>query len=145
MIVKKISIQNYLCYYDVNDFDLSDGLNIILGENGEGKTKFFEALDWLFDGTNDELDLLVSAKALEETAVGESFPVKVSITVKQKDEKKIITKSFLAKKEKANECSTSNYMLEGIEENMWVYRLVPACIRAFHRCNPLTLTEWAWS
>jgi len=118
MIVKKISIQNYLCYYDVNDFDLSDGLNIILGENGEGKTKFFEALDWLFDGTNDELDLLVSAKALEETAVGESFAVKVSITVEQNDEKKIITKSFLAKKKKANECSTSNYMLEGIEENM---------------------------
>lgn len=117
MIVKKISIQNYLCYYDVNDFDLSDGLNIILGENGEGKTKFFEALDWLFDGSNDELELLVSAKALEETAVGESFAVKVSITVEQNDEKKIITKSFLAKKKKANECSTSNYMLEGIEEN----------------------------
>ena len=30
-----------------------------------------------------------SAKALEETAVGESFPVKVSITVEQNDEKKI--------------------------------------------------------
>lgn len=117
MIVKKISIQNYLCYYDVNDFDLSDGLNIILGENGEGKTKFFEALDWLFDGSDDELDLLVSAKALEETAVGENFPVKVSITVEQNDEKKIITKSFLVKKKKANECSTSNYMLEGVEEN----------------------------
>lgn len=117
MIVKKISIQNYLCYYDVNDFDLSDGLNIILGENGEGKTKFFEALDWLFNGSDDELDLLVSAKALEETAVGESFVVKVSITVEQNDEKKIITKSFVAKKKKANECSTSNYMLEGIEEN----------------------------
>ena len=37
------------------------------------------------------------------------------------------------------------WRFEGIEENMWVYRLVPACIRAFHRCNPLTLTEWAWS
>jgi DNA sulfur modification protein DndD len=118
MIIKKVSIQNYLCYYNVNDFDLSDGLNIILGENGEGKTKFFEALVWLFDGSNDELDLLVSAKALEETVVGESFPVKVSITVEQNEEKKIITKSFLAKKKKANECSTSNYMLEGIEENM---------------------------
>ncbi len=117
MIVKKISIENYLCYYDVNDFDLSDGLNIILGENGEGKTKFFEALDWLFDGSDDELDLLVSAKALNERAVGDSFRVKVSITVEQNEEKKIITKSFLAIKKKANECSTSNYMLEGIEEN----------------------------
>ena len=117
MIVKKISIENYLCYYGVKDFELSDGLNIILGENGEGKTKFFEALDWLFDGSDDDLELLVSAKALEEIAVGDSFRVKVSITVEQNDEKKIITKSFLVKKEKANECSTSNYMLEGIEEN----------------------------
>ncbi len=117
MIVKKISIENYLCYYGVKDFELSDGLNIILGENGEGKTKFFEALDWLFDGSDDDLEFLVSAKALEETEVGESFRVKVSITVEQNDEKKIITKSFLVKKKKANECSTSNYMLEGVEEN----------------------------
>lgn len=117
MIVKKISIENYLCYYGVKDFELSDGLNIILGENGEGKTKFFEALDWVFDGSDDNLELLVSAKALEETAVGESFRVKVSITVEQNNEKKIITKSFLVKKKKANECSTSNYMLEGVEEN----------------------------
>lgn len=117
MIIKKISIENYLCYCGVKEFKLSDGLNIILGENGEGKTKFFEALDWLFNGSDDELDLLVSAKALEEAEVGSSFGVKVSIIVEQNEEKKTITKSFLVKKKKANECSTSNYMLEGVEEN----------------------------
>lgn len=117
MIVKKISIENYLCYYGVNEFELSDGLNIILGENGEGKTKFFEALDWLFNVSDDDLELLVSAKALEETETGESFRVRVSISVEQDYEKKIITKSFVVKKTKANECSTSNYMLEGVEEN----------------------------
>jgi DNA sulfur modification protein DndD len=117
MIIKKISIENYLCYCGVNHFELSDGLNIILGENGEGKTKFFEAIDWLFNGSDDDLELLVSAKALEEAVVGESFRVKVSIIVEQCEEKKFITKSFLVKKKKANECSTSNYMLEGIEEN----------------------------
>lgn len=118
MIIKKISVENYLCYCGEKDFELSDGLNIILGENGEGKTKFFEALDWLFNGNDDDLDLLVSAKALEEVAIGDSFRVKVSITVEQNEEKKIITKSFLVKKIKVNECSTSNYMLEGIEENI---------------------------
>ncbi|PGH40552.1 MAG: hypothetical protein CRN43_02230 [Candidatus Nephrothrix sp. EaCA] len=117
MIIKKISIENYLCYCGTKDFELSDGLNIILGENGEGKTKFFEALDWLFNGTGDGLALLVCAKTLEETEVGDSFRVKVSITVEQYHEKKIITKSFLVKKEKANKCSHSNYMLEGTEEN----------------------------
>lgn len=117
MIIKKIQIDNYLCYYDTNTFEFSNGLNIILGENGEGKTKFFEAVDWLFNGDNRELDMLVSAKKLHETEIGESFRVRVSMTVEQYGEKSIITKSFLARKEKANECSTSSYMIEGISEN----------------------------
>jgi DNA sulfur modification protein DndD len=117
MIIRKIQIDNYLCYYDTNTFELSEGLNIILGENGEGKTKFFEAVDWLFNGDNRELDMLVSAKKLSETEIGDSFRVRVSMTVEQYGEKSIITKSFLAKKEKANECSTSSFMIEGISEN----------------------------
>lgn len=117
MIIRKIQIDNYLCYYDTNPFVLSEGLNIILGENGEGKTKFFEAVDWLFNGKNDDLDLLVSAKKLDETEIDDSFRVRVSMTVEQYGERSIITKSFLAKKEKANQCSTSSFMIEGIEEN----------------------------
>ncbi|WP_234111100.1 AAA family ATPase [Chryseobacterium sp. R2A-55] len=117
MIIRKIQIDNYLCYYDTNTFELSEGLNIILGENGEGKTKFFEAVDWLFNGENRELDMLVSAKKLNETEIGDSFRVRISMTVEQYGEKSIITKSFLAKKEKANECSTSSFMIEGISEN----------------------------
>lgn len=117
MIIKKISIENYLCYSGVKEFELSDGLNIILGENGEGKTKFFEAVDWLFNGSNSNLSSLVSAKTLNETEIGEDFRVRVAITVEQYDEKKIISKSFTAKKTADNECSTANYMLEGIEEN----------------------------
>jgi DNA sulfur modification protein DndD len=64
-----------------------------------------------------ELDMLVSAKKLNETEIGDSFRVRVSMTVEQYGEKSIITKSFLAKKEKANECSTSSFMIEGISEN----------------------------
>ena len=117
MIIKRIEIENYLCYYDSNIFDLSEGLNIILGENGEGKTKFFEAVEWLFKGENKGLDVLVSAKKLEEADNGESFTTKVSITVLQYGETSVITKSFRVKKEKVNECSISNFTIEGIEEN----------------------------
>lgn len=117
MIIRKIQIDNYLCYYGINIFELSEGLNIILGENGEGKTKFFEAVDWLFNGENRELDMLISAKKLNETEIGGSFRVRVSMTVEQYGEKSIITRSFLAKKEKANECSTSSFMIEGVSEN----------------------------
>ena len=68
MIIKEVLIENYLCYYGIKKFSLSKGLNIILGENGEGKTKFFEALDWLLNGDNDNLDKLVSKKALAENS-----------------------------------------------------------------------------
>lgn len=117
MIIKKISFENYLCYCGLKEFELSDGLNIILGENGEGKTKFFEALEWLFNGNDSDLDLLVSAKALEDAEVDSSFRVKVTIVVEQYGERKIIGKSFVVKKKRTNECSISNYMLEGVEEN----------------------------
>jgi len=117
MIIKKITIENFLCYYDSNVFELSDGLNIILGENGEGKTKLFEALEWLFKSTNDDLKMLVSAKALDMIEVGEELKVKVSITTEQYNEKQLISKSFIVQKTADNECETSNLTLQGIEEN----------------------------
>ena len=117
MIIKKIIIENFLCYYDTNTFELSEGLNIILGENGEGKTKFFEAVDWLFNGENRELERLVSAKKLEETEIGNTFQIKISMTVDQFGNKGIITKSFVSKKIKSNECVATGFMIEGIEEN----------------------------
>ena len=64
MIIKKVQIENYVCYYDIKSFELSNGLNIILGANGEGKTNFFEAIDWLFNGKNLDLDTLVSKRKL---------------------------------------------------------------------------------
>ena len=118
MIIQKISIENYLCYYRKNDFQLADGLNIILAENGEGKTKFYEAFEWLLNGSDNRgLDILVSARALEEKSIGDSFLVSVSMTVLQFEEKKVITRSFLATKTANNKCTSSNLMLEGVEEN----------------------------
>jgi len=123
MIIKKIEIENFLSYYwnsstnDKNIFVFSNGLNIILGENGEGKTKFFEAVDWLLNGENKGLDMLISAKKAHETEIGDSFRVRVSMTVEQYGEDCVITKSFLAKKENTNECSTSSFMIEGFSTN----------------------------
>lgn len=117
MIIKKITIENYLCYYGVKEFELSSGLNIILGENGEGKTKFFEAIEWLFNGDEKGLNLLVSSKKLHETQTNESFRVRVSIIVEQHESKKTISKSFNVKKSEKNECIVSNFFIEGVEEN----------------------------
>jgi len=117
MIINKILIENYLCYYGVNEFNLANGLNIILGDNGEGKTKFYEAIDWLFNGDSKNLDLLVSAKALDEVSFNDQFRVRVSMTIEQYGEKKIISKSFIVQKKGDEQCLISNFSIEGIEEN----------------------------
>ncbi len=117
MIIDKLTIENYQCYFGIKVFEFSDGLNIILGENGEGKTKFFEAVNWLFEGNDDNLEQLVSKKTIENTIEGDSFRVRVSIAVRTQDEKNIITKSFLVHKKNNDKIAISSYMLEGIEEN----------------------------
>ena len=54
MIIQKIEIENFRSYYKNNVFELTNGLNLIIGSNGDGKTTFYEALEWLLrtDGTN---------------------------------------------------------------------------------------------
>lgn len=117
MVIREVKIENYLCYYDIKTFELSDGLNIILGENGEGKTKFFEAIDWLFNDEYKDLYQLVSAKKLDETGIGEHFFVRVSMTVEHFGSRKIITKSFKATKNGDSDCSTSNLTITGLIRN----------------------------
>lgn len=55
MIIKEIRIKNFRSYYgDNNRFKFSDGLTIIIGDNGDGKTTFFEALQWLLNTSIDK-------------------------------------------------------------------------------------------
>ena len=58
MIIKQIIIKNFRSYYGENKFDFSDGLTLIIGDNGDGKTTFFDALQWLFNTTveNNSID-----------------------------------------------------------------------------------------
>jgi DNA sulfur modification protein DndD len=125
MIIKKIQIENYRCYYGVKSFQFEDGLNIILGENNEGKTKFFEAVDWLFNGTNSELENLVSAKKVSEIAVDDSFRVSVTMTVNQYNSEYKISRSFTIKKSHKNEIETSNFRFEGEETDSKTGERIP--------------------
>lgn len=117
MIIKEVIIENYLCYYGVKKFVIANGLNIVLGKNGEGKTKFYEALDWLFNGDNRNLSQLISAKALSEAYPNEPFKVRVSLVAEQFGDTKTLTRSFLVNKLGDGTGDASNFMLEGVEEN----------------------------
>ena len=81
MIIKEIRIKNFRSYYgENNQFEFSDGLTLILGDNGDGKTTFFEALEWLFktelDRVNQELEN-VSEMRKSKLEIGEQDEVSV--------------------------------------------------------------------
>ncbi|EGC85157.1 hypothetical protein HMPREF9303_0079 [Prevotella denticola CRIS 18C-A] len=58
MIIKEIRIKNFRSYYgDNNHIEVTPGLTLILGDNGDGKTTFFEALQWLFNTTTEKGNL----------------------------------------------------------------------------------------
>lgn len=96
MIIQCITLTNFLCYYGTdNKFEFTDGLNLILGPNGYGKSKLYNAFQWVFkDGITDEFNpgvikytnnlkkSIISDKALAETQIGEKVKCEVVIDVK---------------------------------------------------------------
>lgn len=117
MIINSISVNNYMCYYEENTFSLSKGLNIILGENGEGKTKLFEAIEWLLNGGNTDLSLFVSVKKLDEVSIGDEIEVSASLSAEQYGERYHVTRRFTATKTGEGLCTTTSSSVVGIEEN----------------------------
>ena len=66
MIIKEITLENFRSYYGKNTVKFNDGLMLFIGDNGDGKTTFFEALEWLFDTTSQNADCrLISEKKFQ--------------------------------------------------------------------------------
>lgn len=104
----------------MKEFVFSNKLNLILGSNGDGKTTFFEALNWVLTPTeaakqNKEADVklesLISAKMWRNLPDGESDKVYVSIEITYEAGKltknKIIERCFTVTK-KAGRPEISN-------------------------------------
>ena len=117
MIIQKIEIQNFRSYYKENIFELINGFNLIIGSNGDGKTTFYEALEWLFrtDGTNKMDTKFISKKRSEELFANDSDDVRVAMTYEHKGKVKILEKMFHFTKSFDGEISTSNYSFSLIE------------------------------
>ncbi|MDE6695753.1 MAG: AAA family ATPase [Muribaculaceae bacterium] len=111
MIIRKIEICNFRSYYKSNTFELINGLNLIIGSNGDGKTTFYEALEWLFrtDGTNKMDGKFISKKRIDELFANESDDVRVAMTYEHKGTVKTLEKMFHFTKSFDGEVSTSNY------------------------------------
>jgi DNA sulfur modification protein DndD len=97
-----------MCYYGTKSFEFADGLNIILGHNGDGKSTIFTAFNWIFNSTFPlTLSDVYSQKKYSEILENESFDVKVECTVVQYDSEYKISKSFTVTKN-ANAANTSS-------------------------------------
>lgn len=113
MIIKDIKVKNFRSYYGSNHLSLSNRLTLIIGDNGDGKTTLFEALDWLFDTTGEnKKDSHISEKRKAEMEIGETDEVSVSITFEHDGEKEI-EKSFSFEKTADGAFRTKDYKFVG--------------------------------
>ena len=142
MIIQKIEIKNFRSYYSDNVFELSDGLNLIIGSNGDGKTTFYEAIEWLFrtDGANKMDTKYISKKRSEELMPNNSDDVRVAMTYEHKGKIKMLEKMFHFTKSFDGEITTSNYtftLIEGdgiervVKEGVYFDKDIPSEMRKF--------------
>ena len=120
MIIKEIRIKNFRSYYgDKNVFHFSEGLTLILGENGDGKTTFFEALQWLFNTTIDRGHVEhISEMRKSKLEVGEQDEVSVYMEFEH-DGIKSVEKSFTFERtgEKSTDFRLGALSFKGYETN----------------------------
>lgn len=115
MIIKRLAIRNFRSYYGDKVFNFQKGLNMILGSNGDGKTTFFEALNWVLTMRSSEedklpeLESLVSAKFFSELKPGERGHVMVMLVMENSTgQDRNLERSFMVEKKADGRMSISN-------------------------------------
>lgn len=111
MIIKSITIENFRSYYQRNSFEIGDGLTLIVGANGDGKSAFFDAVKWLLNtikNERDENERNISKKKFTELTNSESAEVSVSMTYVNDGCEKTLSKSFCFRKDTDNNPSVFN-------------------------------------
>lgn len=64
MNITRIEICNYQSYYNVQSFNVANGFNVVLGDNGEGKTKLVESIKWFLSGLSKDTDISLLNKSV---------------------------------------------------------------------------------
>ncbi len=90
MIIKKIELDNFMCYAGKgNCIEFSEGINVIIGDNGYGKSKLYDAFYWVmydqvFVSEKKEFQAtkIVKSKLISDKAKSETVNDKVTTSVK---------------------------------------------------------------
>jgi DNA sulfur modification protein DndD len=139
MIIKDIKICNFRMYYGDNLVEISPGLTLFLGDNGDGKSTFFDALKWLFETSKPQTDYtMASAMRRAEMEVGDSIEVSVSMNFEHFG-KKFVKKWFRVTRtgKDPNAFSSSLAQFEATKEegterlNVDGKQLIDGCFDAF--------------
>ncbi len=117
MVITRIEICNFRIFYKINVFELSKGINLIVGANGTGKTAFYDALEWLFrtDEVNKMAPTNISMKRREELHPNDSDDVRVAITYDHNRRTKVLEKMYRFTKSLSGEITISNYSFSLID------------------------------
>lgn len=107
MIIKKIEIENFMCYSGKNNMDFSEGINVIIGDNGYGKSKLYDAFYWVmydqifipekkeFQNTRTVKSKIISDKAKAEVLNGKlSTSVKITFHNVKRDSIYILERKY---------------------------------------------------
>lgn len=117
MRIKSLTINNFRSYYGENTFRFTDGLTLIIGDNGDGKTTFFDALKWLLDPALEKAETNnISEMRKSEMEIGEMEKVSVSMTFDHNGEK-ILEKSFIVERQNEERYTSHSFSFRGYETN----------------------------
>ena len=131
-LINSISFKNFFNYYgeyEDTKYVFEDGINIIVADNGAGKSKFFNAFLWLFydqildsddkqkKNVKDFAVKIISDKAKNETSIGDQVQTGIKIEYSTGRYKYKITKSFTATRisEKVTDFDSWQITLDDIE------------------------------
>lgn len=131
-IINSISFKNFFNYYGEYDdirYEFDEGVNVVVADNGAGKSKFFNAFLWLFyDQVLDSDDKqkksvkdfavkIISDKAKNETSIGDKVQTGIKIEYSTGLFKYQIVKSFTATRisEKITDTDSWQVTIDDIE------------------------------
>lgn len=141
MILKELRIKNFRSYYGENVFEFKDGLTLIIGGNGDGKTTFYDSLDWLFNtGVDDRSANNISSMRASELEVGQSDELCVELKFEH-DGEKLLTKKMRFERNDRGDIVTHSYSFEGKETDGPERTTIPGRI-LLERCFDATVRKY---
>jgi len=122
MVIQSITLSNFQCYYGECKFEFQEGLNLVIGDNGAGKSKLYDAFYWVlydqvfdsfsreFKKTNEVRSNLISDKAKALCEPGDSVKAEVKIVVfyAQRQIEYTLTRSYIVVKKDSDVLQEAN-------------------------------------